>query len=144
MPFIVLFCHIIETGDTEDLARLGNFVKSIESASQHSKPLMNHQRLFYVFHSVAQRYTELKASLSTSQQGQLDLNAEMDAYVNSIWSGPQGYGQLENNSWALGMEDHVAPNPGFLAMLPLNHSHPDQGANDASGLTGWPYDTQTG
>ncbi|KAI8716224.1 Fungal-trans domain-containing protein [Fusarium sp. LHS14.1] len=144
VPFIVLFCHIIETGDKDNLARLDNFVKSIESASQYSKPLMNHHRLFHVFHSVAQRYTKLKASLSTSQQGQLDLNAEMDAYVNSIWSGTQGYGQLAGDSWGLGMEDQVASDPGFLAMLPLNHPDSDQRANDASGLTGWPFDTQTG
>ncbi|CAH0052380.1 unnamed protein product [Clonostachys solani] len=84
ISFVVLFCHVIETGNDEDLNRMGNFVQSMEVASTFSNFKDNHHRLFQVLHTVASRYSELKASLTPSQVNSAELRTEMDAYLSSL------------------------------------------------------------
>lgn len=92
IPFIVLFCHVLETGDMEDLDRMRTFVDSIESARHQPNVIAKHYRLFQVFHDVALRYTELKTASPPSQDGQAETRTEMDAYLS-----------------ALGFQPHAAP-----------------------------------
>jgi hypothetical protein len=84
ISFVVLFCHVIETGNDEDLNRMGDFVLSMEVASTFSNFKDNHHRLFQVLHTVASRYSELKASLTPSQVNSAELRTEMDAYLSSL------------------------------------------------------------
>lgn len=90
IPFIVLFCHTIETADKGDLSRMHTFVKSIECTCQHSTAIATHYRLFQMFYSVAVRYNELKSSPSSLQE-QVQLRTEVDAHLS-----------------ALGLQPHVA------------------------------------
>ncbi|KAL4789627.1 hypothetical protein BDV19DRAFT_382966 [Aspergillus venezuelensis] len=61
-PFIVLFCHVIEAGDVEDLNRMGIFVETFKSACQYSSTIKKHSRLFSAFLEMALHYNELKTS----------------------------------------------------------------------------------
>lgn len=62
VPFIVLFCQVIETRDRTDLARLQGFVVSIQSSNTReggvSEPVDRLCRLFQVLYSVASHYVE--------------------------------------------------------------------------------------
>lgn len=59
VPFIVVFCHVMETRDHADLARLEAFVNSIHAATTVSEPAAKMHRLFQVLHNIATRYLEL-------------------------------------------------------------------------------------
>ncbi|CAI6019922.1 unnamed protein product [Clonostachys chloroleuca] len=90
-PYIVLFCNVIETGDQEDLQRMRDFVKSLESFTSSSVVARNHQRLFQVFHNVALRYTELKQSFGVSLcSDEIQQTHEIDSYLNAMGFCQQG------------------------------------------------------
>ncbi|KAM7205739.1 fungal-specific transcription factor domain containing protein [Naviculisporaceae sp. PSN 640] len=69
VPFIVLFCQVIETRDRADLARLQGFVVSIQSSSSReggvSEAVDRFLRLFQVLYSVASHYVDSYASNTT-------------------------------------------------------------------------------
>ncbi|GKT59840.1 fungal specific transcription factor domain-containing protein [Colletotrichum tofieldiae] len=62
IPFIVVFCPVMETQDQADLALLRAFVKSIRSASTVSEPAAKMLHLFQVLYSISQRYIDLGMS----------------------------------------------------------------------------------
>jgi hypothetical protein len=123
ISFVVLFCHVIETGNDEDLNRMGDFVQSMEVASTFSNFKDNHHRLFQVLHTVASRYSELKASLTPSQVNSAELRTEMDAYLSSLGYQPthqdmaQDFTALPTMSYldmpmdTSGAHPEVEPNP---------------------------------
>ncbi|CAG9978361.1 unnamed protein product [Clonostachys byssicola] len=118
ISFVVLFCHVIETGNDEDLNRMGNFVQSMEVASTFSNFKDNHHRLFQVLHTVATRYSELKASLTPSQVNNAELRTEMDAYLSSL-----GYQPMHQDM----TQDFTAlPTMSFLDMpMDTSGAHPE-------------------
>ncbi|KAL1970487.1 hypothetical protein VTN77DRAFT_4131 [Rasamsonia byssochlamydoides] len=59
-PFMVLFCHTIATADLSDLKRLGDFVSSLQSASEVAEAAEKFRRLCHVFHRVAELYIDAK------------------------------------------------------------------------------------
>lgn len=84
VPYIALFCHVIETGDLEDLTRMQTFVTSLESACPDSRAIARHHRLFQVFYSVAFRYSELRGASLPSQEESVRLRLEMDTQLNAL------------------------------------------------------------
>ncbi|KAJ5685628.1 hypothetical protein N7536_008247 [Penicillium majusculum] len=84
VPFIVMFCHTIETRDKGDLDRMYAFLKSIECACQHSNAIAKHHHLFGVLYSVALRYTELGSPSSRMEEEQLQLRSEVDAHLSAL------------------------------------------------------------
>ncbi|KAL4886138.1 hypothetical protein BJY04DRAFT_213673 [Aspergillus karnatakaensis] len=84
VPFIVLFCHSIETGDEKDLAQMHDFVNSIESTCQHSAAIAKHHRLFQVFYGVAVKYNELKKASTPSQDEYAHIRNEVDAQLSAL------------------------------------------------------------
>lgn len=68
VPFIVLFCHVVETGDTSDLARMQSVVAATRAAGEKSASVAKLHRLFEAFYSVAKRYNEVRSAISTPQQ----------------------------------------------------------------------------
>ncbi|KGO44534.1 Transcription factor, fungi [Penicillium expansum] len=83
-PFIILFCHCIETRDKEDLYQMHTFLKSIECACQHSRTIAKHHHLFSVFYYVAVRYTELSSPSSAMEEEQIQLRSEVDAQLSAL------------------------------------------------------------
>ncbi|KAF5011950.1 hypothetical protein FDECE_1956 [Fusarium decemcellulare] len=139
VPFIVLFCYVIETGNTEDLARMGTFVESIASASQYSRTLADHHHLFEVFHNVAQRYNELKLALAASTQSQIDLNAEMDAYINSTWFQTHTSTGFNQQVWGMGTQPHMMPATTFPTTLRQDLPPPATGPHGVWELPTWSF-----
>ncbi|KAH7120307.1 hypothetical protein B0J13DRAFT_457112, partial [Dactylonectria estremocensis] len=70
IPFIVLFCHVIETQDQMDLDRLGSFISSMESTPAISDQATRVIHLFRVLFSAARRYVEFRNSSPSADQGQ--------------------------------------------------------------------------
>ncbi|KAK8067525.1 hypothetical protein PG996_006637 [Apiospora saccharicola] len=83
IPFIVIFCHVIETTDQTDLDRLHSFVASLEPVSQLSEPAARMQRLFQVLYNVALKYVDVKTS-----REQQSVGRELDTYLNALGYGP--------------------------------------------------------
>ncbi|KAK8073269.1 hypothetical protein PG994_004168 [Apiospora phragmitis] len=83
IPFIVIFCHVIETTDQTDMDRLHSFVASLEPVSQLSEPAARMQRLFQVLYNVALKYVEVKTS-----REQQSVGRELDTYLNALGYGP--------------------------------------------------------
>ncbi|KAK7408266.1 hypothetical protein QQX98_009579 [Neonectria punicea] len=64
IPFIVVFCHIIETSDSSDLDYLKRLVEVLQSASSNSTSYVicqRHLRIFKALYDVAVKYFEVKA-----------------------------------------------------------------------------------
>lgn len=76
IPFIVLFCHVVATGDGDDFNRMQSFVASIRAAGETSTAVSKLHRLFDVFCSVAQRFNDVRWAINTPQQEeQMRLNS---------------------------------------------------------------------
>lgn len=69
IPFIVLFCEIVETSESSDLGCLGALVETLQSASTSVHyPICGKQfRLFKALYDVAVKYVEVKASRTDDQ-----------------------------------------------------------------------------
>ncbi|KAK2025540.1 fungal-specific transcription factor domain-containing protein [Colletotrichum zoysiae] len=88
IPFIVLFCQVIETQDREDLARLHSFVLFLQETGTMSDAASKMSRLFQVLYSVALRFVEFRAT--TPQSRKTQASAEMDAYLAALGFPPKG------------------------------------------------------
>ncbi|KAJ5114352.1 hypothetical protein NUU61_000111 [Penicillium alfredii] len=128
-PFIVLFCHVIETGAIQDLARMQSFVTSIESACRHSKAIAKHHRLFQVFYSVALRHTELRWAPTPTQEESLRLRMEMDAHLSALGL-PQTALAAANHSSHTGTETQETETHQGQAMAWLGDNAPGLGTLD--------------
>ncbi|EAW21004.1 putative transcription factor [Aspergillus fischeri NRRL 181] len=82
IPFIVIFCHVIETQDEADLARLQAFVTSIQSASSISGPAAKLHRLFQVLCRIAMGYVKFRFS-ATPLDGWQD-SSKIDTYLDAL------------------------------------------------------------
>ncbi|KAL1836185.1 hypothetical protein VTJ49DRAFT_5466 [Mycothermus thermophilus] len=71
VPFIVVFCHVIETQDRADLARLEAFVASLQPYPSGTDGVERLRRLFQVLYNVASQYME-----SQARAGQDDLGVD--------------------------------------------------------------------
>jgi hypothetical protein len=89
MPFIVVFCHVIEVGDPSDLARLGGFVKSLETAQHHSDATAKMYRQSKLLYEAALQYTGIMAAKDSAPQDNNGLE-EFDAYIQSLGMPPLG------------------------------------------------------
>ncbi|KAF4773680.1 hypothetical protein HER10_EVM0003249 [Colletotrichum scovillei] len=72
VPFVVIFCHVIETVDQADLGRLDEFVASIKDAACISSAATRVHRLFNALHGIALRYIEYRSVQSYDNQSQSD------------------------------------------------------------------------
>ncbi|KAI8157310.1 putative transcriptional regulatory protein [Colletotrichum sp. SAR 10_65] len=88
VPYIVMFCRVIETQDKADLARLGDFSASIQIAAQVSEAAFKAYHLFHTLHDIAVRYLELCAA--HPQNGQNRAGPEMDWFLEALGIAPPG------------------------------------------------------
>ncbi|KAK0620142.1 fungal-specific transcription factor domain-containing protein, partial [Immersiella caudata] len=100
VPFIVLFCQVIETRDQTDLSRLHAFVSSIsrpETASASFEPeteaITKVRKLFQVLCHIAQHYVEACTTGSSSSSGAAKMHHghtqstgknEIDSYLATL------------------------------------------------------------
>ncbi|KAG4281068.1 hypothetical protein FPRO06_09973 [Fusarium proliferatum] len=81
IPFIVIFCHIIEPQDEADLTHLQDFVTSIQSKSSVSEPAAKVQRLFKVLCRIAVGYVKFRHS--TTLVGGCQDSSKIDGYLDA-------------------------------------------------------------
>ena len=82
MPFIVLFCQVIETKDEADLARLQAFVASLQPDIAVSEVVDRHRRLFQVLYSVASHYVESYKTSDREEHQQSTMG--VDTYLAAL------------------------------------------------------------
>ncbi|KAK4164052.1 putative transcriptional regulatory protein [Cladorrhinum sp. PSN259] len=104
VPFIVLFCQVIETRDKQDLARLQAFVASLQIEASVTEAVDRLRRLFQILYSVALRYVESQTGsggggggggAEAGGNGVLQPqpgHQEVDAYLATL-----GFAQLQNH-----------------------------------------------
>lgn len=88
VPFIVVFCHVIETGDPQDLLQLEAFVRSLEAAKEYSDATAKMYHQSKVLYEAAVQYKELVASKSMDYRDS-SLH-EFDAYIQDLGMAPLG------------------------------------------------------
>ncbi|KAK6219968.1 fungal specific transcription factor [Colletotrichum tabaci] len=145
VPFIVIFCQVMETSDATDLARLQGFVSSIQDAKEFTEASARLCRLFQVLYNVAFRYVEMRNS--SQQTGQAQASQEMDRYLTALGfpsagqsseGGPDGSDQLPMGGGGGGGGDEGITSTGS-GVVPLNQM---LWMGNASQLEDWFYSNQ--
>ncbi|KAF7594035.1 hypothetical protein BBP40_010313 [Aspergillus hancockii] len=89
VPFIVLFCHVIESSSHSDLERLEEFVKSLQPNCSLSEAIAKMHRLCQVLSNVARLYVEAKSSTQTRENEALaSVGQEFDTYLTALGLAP--------------------------------------------------------
>ncbi|EFX04895.1 c6 zinc finger domain containing protein [Grosmannia clavigera kw1407] len=86
IPFIVLFCQVIETQDESDLVQMQAFVYSIQSATALSSEAGKMHLLFQALYNVASHYVEMSRTQMQAGQG-LDYtqaSVQMNDYLAAL------------------------------------------------------------
>ncbi|ROV98759.1 hypothetical protein VMCG_06721 [Cytospora schulzeri] len=117
VPFIVIFCHIIETSDVADLQRLRDFIASLEPTCAVSEGIDKLHRLFSVLHSVAMLYVEAKSKANSSEPQDTDMapiGNEFDLYLSAL-----GFMPVEGDSAAMSAAAAAQAARGALPTSPV-------------------------
>ncbi|RGP59628.1 hypothetical protein FLONG3_11144 [Fusarium longipes] len=99
IPFIVVFCQVIETQDQNDLARLHHFCTSVETTITLSDAAAKTHRLFQVLYTVALRYIEFRTTTPPADQTQ--ASAELNNYLAALGFPPAGLNNGEQQPSAM-------------------------------------------
>ncbi|KAI0376995.1 fungal-specific transcription factor domain-containing protein [Hypomontagnella monticulosa] len=83
IPFIVIFCLVIETSSAEDLRPLADFVQSLEAACDLSHSIHKLHQLCQVLYNIAQLYIEAKAQQPLDQD-MVPIGNEFNMYLNQL------------------------------------------------------------
>ncbi|OTA75990.1 hypothetical protein M434DRAFT_402582 [Hypoxylon sp. CO27-5] len=83
IPFIVIFCLVIETSSADDLQRLADFVQSLEAAVDLSHSICKLHQLCQVLYNVAQLYIEAKAQQPVDQD-MVPVGNEFNMYLSQL------------------------------------------------------------
>jgi hypothetical protein len=105
IPFIVIFCHVIETSSAGDLQKLEVFVQSLQSACETSQAVDKLHRLSNVLYNVAVLYIEAKAQQGLDQD-MVPVGNEFDMYLSQLGFMPmdEGLGAGEGSGGAAGAD----------------------------------------
>ena len=95
VPFIVLFCQVIETRDITDLGRLEAFVASLQPHRSVADAVDRLRRLFQILYSVASQYVESQTGAGKDDQ---QTSTEVDACLATLGFPSQpGLGQQQES-----------------------------------------------
>ncbi|KAF4284410.1 hypothetical protein KXW98_006687 [Aspergillus fumigatus] len=130
-PFIVIFCHVIETQDQSYLSPLHDFVDSIKLAPTVSDAAARVYHLFLVLYNVALRYIELRTS---QKPGQTPACAEMDEHLAALGlSAPVSVDDHQSESQSLGTD----PRHVFTRQGSEQREEPMMWMGNEAALDGW-------
>ena len=104
MPFIVLFCHVIESSDAEDLQRLAEFVASLQQSCGAAAAIDKLHRLCQVLYNVAAVYVETKAR-QQQDEDMAPIGNDFDMYLTQLKLLPQAGGAPLVSSMPGGVAD---------------------------------------
>ncbi|KAF5010763.1 hypothetical protein FDECE_3093 [Fusarium decemcellulare] len=100
IPFIVVFCQVIETQDQTDLALLHSFCTSMESSIALSEAAAKMHRLFQVLYTLALRYIEFRTCTPPADQTQ--ASAELNTYLAALGFPPAGLDNRQQQTTTMG------------------------------------------
>ncbi|KAK3311542.1 uncharacterized protein B0T15DRAFT_549129 [Chaetomium strumarium] len=88
-PVIILFCHIVETSDEEDLRRLADFVESLQPVCEASEAVAKLHRICQVLHNVASLCIRAKSAQRQQDPRQRDedmamVGSNIDMYLSQL------------------------------------------------------------
>jgi hypothetical protein len=83
IPFIVIFCHVIETSSASDLHLLDRFVQSLQESHQISAAIGKLHQLSKVLYNVALLYVEAKRQ-QPLDEGMVPVGNEFDMYLSQL------------------------------------------------------------
>ncbi|KAH2342548.1 hypothetical protein KXV29_002489 [Aspergillus fumigatus] len=107
VPFIVIFCHVIETSAREDLARLEDFVASLGPNCFLSEAITKLHSLCQVLSNIATLYVEARAHAQLQENQDLaSVGQEFDTYLSALGLAPaSGVGGFR---WTTAVSDSLA------------------------------------
>ncbi|KXX75460.1 Protein STB5 [Madurella mycetomatis] len=92
-PVIVLFCHVVETSDRDDLRRLADFVDSLQPMRAESEGVEKLHRICHVLHDVASLCVRARAQRQQDPQLQdhdiTMVGNNIDMYLSRLGFMPQ-------------------------------------------------------
>lgn len=94
IPFIILFCQVIETRNQSDLVLMQGFVTSIQKAPAVSEGASKIHHLFQTLYNVACHYIDL--SQSQVQLNNVHANVQMNAHLTALGFMPRDADQDPN------------------------------------------------
>lgn len=83
MPFIVLFCHVIETSDLDDLRRLAEFTDGLQPALTVSQAIERFYCLCKLLHQMASLYVETIARGQQNHDTSMS-SSNFDTYLSRL------------------------------------------------------------
>lgn len=83
IPFIVIFCHAIETSSTADLPLLEKFIQSLQDSCEISAAIDKLYQLSKMLYNVALIYVETKTQQSVDQD-MVPVGNELDMYLSQL------------------------------------------------------------
>ncbi|KAK9425624.1 putative Fungal-specific transcription factor domain protein [Seiridium unicorne] len=83
IPFVVIFCHVIETSAASDLLLLEKFVQSLQASCQISAAIDKLHQLSKVLYNVALLYVETKSQQALDQD-MVPVGNEFDMYLSQL------------------------------------------------------------
>ncbi|KAH8651065.1 C6 transcription factor [Xylariales sp. PMI_506] len=100
IPFIIIFCHIIETGEASDLELMSGVVETLESTSNShvQSTCVNQRRLFKSLYDVAAKYVEVRSRAESDEQGRMPWSIGLRQYATAT-------GDTTLNGFGLGTLD---------------------------------------
>lgn len=118
IPFIVLFCHIIETSEASDLEHMRGLVETLESTSDSRahNTCGKQRRLFKALYDVAAKYVEVKSRADGGQGGMSWSMAQQqyaDAFAGTTSNG-LGLGTLDSGGIVGAPGTNTADAPGHM------------------------------
>ncbi|GIJ85287.1 hypothetical protein Asppvi_004143 [Aspergillus pseudoviridinutans] len=107
VPFIVLFCHVIEASSRDDLGRLEDFVSSLAPICFLSEAITKLHSLCQVLSNVARLYVEARAQAQIQEnQDLVSVGQEFDTYLSALGLAPaSGVG---GSRWNTAASDSLA------------------------------------
>ncbi|CAM1503729.1 Fc.00g013200.m01.CDS01 [Cosmosporella sp. VM-42] len=132
IPFIIIFCHIIETSEAEDLKYMRGLVEILESTSNsHAHNTCDKQRrLFKALYDVAAKYIEVKSRADGGGQRGMSWSRARQEYADAFAS-------ATSNGVGLGTIDSggMVGDPGTATAVDAPPSHtPLHGEENVDGM----------
>lgn len=118
VPFIVLFCHVMETKDHADFARLEAFVSSIHAATGVSEAAAKMEHLFQVLYKIAARYIEIGMQYPDARTA--SAPTDMDAQLAALGFPRAGVYQASSRTQP-GSNAPLPDQPALEPMLWMGH-----------------------
>ncbi|KAJ5708899.1 transcriptional regulator family: Fungal Specific TF [Penicillium malachiteum] len=121
VPFIVIFCHVIATSDTEDLTRLEDFIASLLPLCSFSQSVDRLHTICSILGTVARLYVEAKTRGKVGEdESFFSVGQEFDTYLSALGLAPvnammgnQGYFQSDMLTMQGGAPDSTSQIPGL-------------------------------